>query len=71
MGNTTLPAIAHGVGFYVLGLPAAWVMLHTGEAKLTEIWWGLCLGLMVVSVLLVIYVLKKGPRHAVALAQDD
>ena len=71
MGNTRLPAIAHGVGFYVLGLPAAWVMLHTGTAELADIWWGLCLGLFTVSMLMVGTVLWRGPAHAVALHQGD
>lgn len=71
MGNTRLPAIAHGVGFYALGLPAAWVMLHTGTAELADIWWGLCLGLFSVSVLMVGTVLWRGPAHAMALKQGD
>lgn len=70
MGQTTLPAVAHGLGFYVLGLPAAWVMLRVGEAELREIWWGLCLGLVVVSGVLVTRVLRRGPRFSVALGEE-
>jgi len=68
MGSTRLPAVAHGVGFYALGLPAAWLMLRTGDAELTDIWWGLCIGLMVVSSLMVAWVHWRGPKTAVALA---
>jgi len=67
MGSTRLPALAHGIGFYILGLPAAWLMLHTGKAELTDIWWGLCLGLFVVATLMVSWVRWRGPATAVAL----
>lgn len=71
MGSTRLPAVAHGVGFYALGLPSAWWMLHTGGADLTDIWWGLCIGLMVVSTLMVAWVHWRGPKTAVALGVSE
>jgi len=67
MGSTRLPAVAHGVGFYLLGLPAAYVMLRTGARELTDIWWGLCIGLFVVSSLMVAWVRWRGPATAVRL----
>ena len=64
MGRTRMPAVAHALGFYVLGLPLAWWLLHHPEGepgKLTDIWWGLAIGLLVVSGLLVIWVRFRGP----------
>lgn len=69
MGNTTLPAIAHALGFYAIGLPAAYVMLQVGDAELAEIWWGTALGLFVVAAVMAGFVLLRGPRWAVALRQ--
>lgn len=71
MGSTRLPAVAHGVGFYLLGLPAAYVMLQTGDRDLTDIWWGLCLGLFVVASLMVAWVRWRGPATAVRLVAPD
>jgi MATE family multidrug resistance protein len=69
MGSTRLPAVAHGIGFYILGLPAAWAMLHTGTAELTDIWWGLCIGLFAVASLMISWVHFRGPATAVALTE--
>ena len=40
MGQTRAPALAHAMGLYALGLPFGWYLLHRGEPKLTDIWWG-------------------------------
>ncbi|MDF1798468.1 MAG: MATE family efflux transporter [Planctomycetota bacterium] len=64
MGRTRIPALAHAIGFYVLGLPLAWWLLHHPAGtpgQLTDIWWGLCTGLFVVSVLLLAWVRWRGP----------
>lgn len=64
MGRTRMPAVAHTLGFYALGLPLAWWLLHHpagSDGKLTDIWWGLCIGLFVVSSVLVGWVRWRGP----------
>ena len=64
MGRTRMPAFAHALGFYALGLPLAWWLLHHPEGepgKLTDIWWGLAIGLLVVSSVLVAWVHLRGP----------
>jgi len=64
MGRTRMPAAAHALGFYALGLPLAWWLLHhpaDEPGKLTDIWWGLAIGLLVVSSVLVAWVRWRGP----------
>lgn len=64
MGRTRPAAWFNLLGYWVLGLPlGAWLAFRV-EMGLAGIWWGLCLGLAVVSALLVLEVRVRGPAHA-------
>ena len=61
MGRTIPPAVFNFVAWWVLALPlAAWFVLRRG-GDLVEVWWSLALGLGVVAVLVVAWVVRRGP----------
>jgi MATE family multidrug resistance protein len=61
MGRPGPAAIANLVGFWGLGLPiGGWLALR-GDAGLAGLWWGLCLGLVVVAVALTLLIWRRGP----------
>jgi MATE family multidrug resistance protein len=63
MGKTRPAAVFNAVGYYVLALPAGyWLAFHT-DLGLAGIWWGLCAGLTVVALLLVLWVHWRGPAR--------
>ena len=64
MGTTKPGAIANFIGFWPLGLPLAWVLTFELGYGLPGIWWGLCVGLGVVAVLIVAWIALRGPRTA-------
>jgi len=65
MGRTLPAAVFNLVGYYLLALPLAYVLgLHTGLG-LRGIWWGLVLGLFAVSLMLVLWIARRGPGTAV------
>ncbi len=49
-GRTFVAAMAFIVGFYAIALPVGWLLSRT--IGLAGLWWGLCLGLAVVAVVL-------------------
>ena len=61
MGQTRPAALFNLVGYYVLALPLAYWLAFPLGMGLTGIWWGLCLGLVVVAILLLGWVAIKGP----------
>ncbi|MFT7486133.1 MAG: MATE family multidrug resistance protein [Candidatus Paceibacteria bacterium] len=61
MGRTRILASVHFIAFYVFGLPLAYYLGVAGDQGLRGIWWGLCLGLAGVSVVLLVWVSKRGP----------
>ncbi len=66
MGRPQPAAWMNFAGYWVLALPVGWwLCLHT-SAGLAGLWAGLCLGLIVVAVGLVIYLRVNGPRVAPA-----
>jgi len=67
MGRTRPAAWFNLLGYWALGLPlGAWLAFRAGWG-LHGIWWGLCFGLAVVAVSLVLFVRARGPaRLAVA-----
>jgi MATE family multidrug resistance protein len=67
MGGTRPAAVFNLIGYWVLGLPlGAWLGLRAGHG-LGGIWWGLCIGLAIVAVSLVVWVYRRGPARATAL----
>lgn len=67
MGATRAAAVANLVGYYALGLPLGWALGRPERLGLAGIWWGLALGLLVVAVVVVGTIARRGPRQAVAL----
>ena len=60
-----LPAAAFNLfGYWVLALPiGGWLALGAGHG-LPGLWWGLCLGLVVVALCLLLWISFRGPRTA-------
>ncbi len=65
MGRTRPAAVFNLISYWIVGLPlGAWLGIRGGWG-LAGIWWGLCIGLALVSVLLVFWVHYRGPAaHA-------
>jgi MATE family multidrug resistance protein len=64
MGRPLPAAVANLVGYWLLALPlGAWLALGT-DAGLVGLWWGLCLGLVVVALGLLLWIARRGPRTA-------
>jgi MATE family multidrug resistance protein len=61
MGRTRILAIVHLIAFYLLGLPLAWYLGFEQGLGVEGIWWGLASGLGVVALMLVVWVLRRGP----------
>jgi len=56
MGRTRAPALVTLVGYYAIALPFAWWLGLDRGLGLAGIWWGLCLGLVVVASALLVWV---------------
>jgi MATE family multidrug resistance protein len=65
MGRTRILPILHLLSFYGLGLPFAWWLAYSRGLGVIGIWWGLCLGLGVVSITLLGWILVRGPASLV------
>jgi MATE family multidrug resistance protein len=65
MGRTHAPALVTLFGYYALALPVAWWLGFERQLGLAGIWWGLCLGLVVVAMLLLIWVRRSGSGERV------
>jgi len=64
MGRPLPAAVANLLGYWLLALPlGGWLALGTG-AGLPGLWWGLCLGLVVVALSLLLFISRRGPRTA-------
>jgi MATE family multidrug resistance protein len=61
MGRTRPAAAIYLVGYYVLALPMAWWLGFRLDLGLPGVWWGLCLGLASVAIMLVIWIWRRGP----------
>jgi len=64
MGVTRPSALANLVGFYALGLPLGYWLTFERGLGLRGLWWGVALGLAVVSVVLVAWIAVRGPKTA-------
>jgi MATE family multidrug resistance protein len=65
MGRTRAPALATLVGYYAIALPFAWWLGLERGLGLAGIWWGLCLGLVVVATALLAWVRLSGSGERV------
>jgi MATE family multidrug resistance protein len=66
MGRTRAPALATLVGYYAIALPFAWWLGLERGLGLAGIWWGLCLGLVVVASALLVWVRLCGSGERLA-----
>ena len=62
MGTTLPVAIVNLVGFYAIAIPISYYLAFERGIGLPGIWWGLCVGLAVVSVALLIWIQLRGPK---------
>jgi MATE family multidrug resistance protein len=60
MGRTRAPALVTLVGYYAIALPFAWWLGIERDLGIAGIWWGLCLGLVVVASALLVWVRVSG-----------
>lgn len=71
MGRTRPAAWFNLFGYWVIGLPlGGWLALRAGFG-LDGIWWGLAIGLAIVSVLLVAWIHRRGPANAARTILPD
>ncbi len=70
-GDSRPAAYANAIGYYVIALPTAGYLVWRGELGLAGVWWSLAGGLLMVSVVLVIWIARRGPRRSQALVQSE
>jgi MATE family multidrug resistance protein len=63
MGRTRPSAAMNLIGYYGLALPLAWWMAFPLGWGLPGLWWGLCLGLASVALMLTLWIGKRGPAR--------
>ena len=68
MGRTRPAAWFNLIGYWLLGLPLGYWLAFRSSWGLHGIWWGLCFGLGVVAISLVLFVRARGPSR-IALPQ--
>ncbi len=62
-GRTRPAMVFHGLAFYVLGLPIAYVLGFERGLGISGLWWGFALGLAVVAVMLTYWIWRFGPAR--------
>ena len=70
MGRPKAGAVVNLIGFYVIGLPLAWLLAFPAKLGVVGIWWGLAAGLGVVAILLCIWVMRTANRPLAELIVD-
>jgi MATE family multidrug resistance protein len=64
MGRPLPAALFNFVGYWVLALPiGGWLALRT-DYGLSGLWGGLCLGLVVVALCLIVWIARRGPAYS-------
>lgn len=63
MGDTLPAAAFNFVGYWVLSLPIGWWLAFRAGYGLAGVWWGIALGLFLVSMALLAWVRVRGPAH--------
>jgi len=63
LGSTRPVAVFNLVGYYVLALPVGAALALTTDVGVAGLWWGLAMGLAVVSVCLVVWIARRGPAY--------
>jgi len=71
MGRPQAGAIVNLVGFYVIGLPLAWLLAFPAELGIIGIWWGLVAGLGGVALMLCVWVMRTARRPLAELTVDS
>jgi MATE family multidrug resistance protein len=70
MGRPQAGAIVNLIGFYVIGLPLAWLLAFPTGLGIIGIWWGLAAGLGCVALMLCIWVVRTSKRPLAELTVD-
>jgi len=70
MGRPQAGAIVNLIGFYVIGLPLAWLFAFPMKLGVIGIWWGLAAGLGGVALMLCIWVMRTANRPLHELTVD-
>jgi len=71
MGRPQAGAIVNLVGFYVIGLPLAWLLAFPLEQGIIGVWWGLAAGLGGVALMLCVWVMRTASRPLDELTVDS
>ena len=71
MGRPQAGAIVNLIGFYVIGLPMAWLLAFPADLGVIGIWWGLVAGLGGVALMLCIWVRQTARRPLDELTVDS
>jgi MATE family multidrug resistance protein len=71
VGDTRVPMLMALVGFWFVSLPVSWWLAFPRDAGPVGVWWGLAIGLGVVSILLTIRVRQRFGRDLRRLVIDE
>lgn len=67
LGDTRTPMLVNLVGYWLLGLPLGWFLCFERGAGVAGLWVGLCAGLVIVAVtLLLVWARRSGSRPVAA-----
>jgi MATE family multidrug resistance protein len=70
MGRPQAGAVVNLIGFYVVGLPLAWLLAFPMDLGIVGIWWGLAAGLGGVAIMLYVWVIRTAGRPLDELTVD-
>jgi len=71
LGDTQVPMLLMGVGYWVIGLPGGWLLAHPGGMGPLGIWIGLAVGVGAVAVLMMARWMRLARRVGLAPPGDD
>jgi MATE family multidrug resistance protein len=70
MGRPQAGAVVNLIGFYVVGLPLAWLLAFPMNLGIVGVWWGLAAGLGGVAIMLYFWVIRTAGRPLDELTVD-